>query len=499
MTASTLFPQLSQDQGPVYPAPVKSVEPGSPADRAGVRPGDLLLRVNGAALSDVLAYRHALQSGVATLQMSRPAEAAQQVMGFVPQDHHVTKQGEGELIYSFQVEWEDPGIDFEEVLFDGIRKCANKCDFCYVHQMPRGFRKSLYVMDDDYRLSFLYGSFVTLTNLTETDVQRILNENLSPLYVSVHASNQELRQDLMKWWKLKVKDVAVTRIQDMIERLESIDLYTQIVLLPGRNDGEHFDETLDYLTSRPNVISAAVVPIGLTDHRKNLPDVRVFTKPEAQDVINRANVWRRKMLAERGTRFIFPSDELYLLAGEALPTEEEYEGFPMLENGVGMIRDFLHEGLPELPARLPAPMKVILATGLLFAESLELAVEPLRAIEGLEIEVRAVENKTFGKVTTVAGLLTGRCFRHAVVQGEADLLIVPPTTLRYGTELMLDNMSLSELGEDLKMTVRSGGSTLGELARVILQGAASSGPQFGMSAHAVKDVSGADTTGRSQA
>ncbi len=499
MTASTLFPQLSQDQGPVYPAPVKSVEPGSPADRAGVRPGDLLLRVNGAALSDVLAYRHALQSGVATLQMSRPAEAAQQVMGFVPQDHHVTKQGEGELIYSFQVEWEDPGIDFEEVLFDGIRKCANKCDFCYVHQMPRGFRKSLYVMDDDYRLSFLYGSFVTLTNLTETDVQRILNENLSPLYVSVHASNQELRQDLMKWWKLKVKDVAVTRIQDMIERLESIDLYTQIVLLPGRNDGEHFDETLDYLTSRPNVISAAVVPIGLTDHRKNLPDVRVFTKPEAQDVINRANVWRRKMLVERGTRFIFPSDELYLLAGEALPTEEEYEGFPMLENGVGMIRDFLHEGLPELPARLPAPMKVILATGLLFAESLELAVEPLRTIEGLEIEVRAVENKTFGKVTTVAGLLTGRCFRHAVVQGEADLLIVPPTTLRYGTELMLDNMSLSELGEDLKMTVRSGGSTLGELARVILQGAASSGLQFGISAHAVKDVSGADTIGRSQA
>lgn len=494
MTASTLFPQLTQGADPVYPAPVKSVEPGSPADRAGVRPGDLLLRVNGEALTDVLAYRHALQVGVATLQMSRPAEVTPVQLGFVPQDHHVTKLGEAELTYSFQVDWEDPGIDFEEVLFDGIRKCANKCDFCYVHQMPRGFRKSLYVMDDDYRLSFLYGSFVTLTNLTETDVQRILNENLSPLYVSVHASNQELRQDLMKWWKLKVKDQAVTQIQDMIERLESIDLYTQIVLLPGRNDGDHFDETLEYLTSRPNVISAAVVPIGLTDHRKNLPDVRVFTKSEAQDVIRRANVWRKKMFSERGTRFIFPSDELYLLAGEPLPTEEEYEGFPMLENGVGMVRDFLHEALPELPAALPVPKRVILATGLLFAESLDLAVEPLRAIEGLDIEVRAVENKTFGKVTTVAGLLTGRCFRHAVRQGEADLLIVPPTTLRYGTELMLDNMSLTELGEDLKMTVRSGGSTLGELARVILQDAASSGPQFGMSAHAIKDG-----PGRSQA
>ncbi len=499
MTASINPAPLQLSPDPVYPAPVKSVEPGSPAERAGVRPGDLLLRVNGEGVTDVLAYRHALQSGVATLQMSRPAQVQGYQPNFVPQDHHTTKASEDDLTYTFQVDWEDPGLDFEEVLFDGIRKCANKCDFCYVHQMPRGFRKSLYVMDDDYRLSFLYGSFVTLTNLTETDVQRILNENLSPLYVSVHASNQELRQDLMKWWKLKVKDVAVTQIQDMIERLESIDLYTQIVLLPGRNDGDHFDETLDYLTSRPNVISAAVVPIGLTEHRKNLPDVRVFTQAEAQDVLRRANVWRKKMYAERGTRFIFPSDELYLLAGEALPSEEEYEGFPMLENGVGMIRDFLHEPLPELPVSLPAPRKVILATGLLFAESLNLAIEPLRAIQGLEIEVRAVENKTFGAVTTVAGLLTGRCFRHAVKQGEADLLIVPPTTLRYGTELMLDNMSLTELGEDLQMTVRSGGSTLGELARVILSDAASSGPQFGMSAHAVKDGPNADGLGRSQA
>ncbi|MGI8748618.1 MAG: DUF512 domain-containing protein, partial [Deinococcus sp.] len=435
----------------------------------------------------VLAYRHALQAGRATLQMLRPADGRLPGPEFVPQDHHTTSLDEQGLTYTFQVEWEDPGLEFEEVLFDGIRKCANKCDFCYVHQMPRGFRKSLYVMDDDYRLSFLYGSFVTLTNLTEGDVQRILTENLSPLYVSVHASNQELRQDLMKWWKLKVKDPAVTQIQDMIERLGSIDLYTQIVLLPGRNDGEHFDETLAYLTSRPNVISAAVVPIGLTEHRKNLPDVRVFTPDEARDVIRRANVWREKMLAERGTRFIFPSDELYLLAGEPLPPEEEYEGFPMLENGVGMIRDFLNEPLPALPARLPAPRRVILGTGLLFAPALDRAVEPLRSIEGLEIEVRAVGNKTFGSVTTVAGLLTGRCFRHALRPGEADLLIVPPTTLRYGTELMLDNLSLTELGAELKMAVRAGGSTLGELARVILEDTLSSGPQFGMSAHAVKD------------
>ena len=245
---------------------------------------------------------------------------------------------------------------------------------------------------------------------------------------------------------------------------------------------------MEYLSSRPNVISAAVVPIGLTGHRTNLPDVRTFNKEEAQDTLKRLNVWRRKFLAERGTRFVFPSDELYLLAGEPLPSEEEYEGFPMLENGVGMIRDFLTEGLPELPAALPQPMRVVLGTGLLFADSLERAIAPMRDIQGLDIEVRAVENKTFGRVTTVAGLLTGRCFRHAIKPGEADLLIVPPTTLRYGTELMLDDVSLSELRNEFKMDVRAGGATLGELARVILQGAQSSGHQFGMSAHAVKDT-----------
>ncbi|WP_043817462.1 radical SAM protein [Deinococcus maricopensis] len=475
---------------PVYPAQIKSVESGSPAERAGVRPGDLLMRVNGQGVTDILMYRHLLEAGHVTLEVSRPRQV---VLHAVPQDHHTVRADDADVTLTFDVDWEDPGLEFEEVLFDGIKKCANKCDFCYVHQMPRGFRKSLYIMDDDYRLSFLYGSFVTLTNLTEQDVNRILNENLSPLYVSVHTANQDLRADMMKWWKLKVKDEKATQIRDMIERLESIDLYTQVVLLPGRNDGEHFDETLEYLASRPNVISVACVPVGLTDHRTNLAEVRTFTRDEARDVLRRAERWRAQMLEERGTRFIFPSDEFYLLAGEPLPDEDAYEGFPMLENGVGMIRDFLNEPMPDtLPARLPEPKRVILATGALFAESLDAAVEPLRAIDGLSIEVRAVENKTFGKATTVAGLLTGRCLRHAIKPGEADLLIVPPTTLRYGTELMLDNVSLTELGEQFRMPVRPGGSTLGELARVLLQEGQSSGPQFGMSAHAVKERQGHD-------
>ncbi|PYE55725.1 putative radical SAM enzyme (TIGR03279 family) [Deinococcus yavapaiensis KR-236] len=470
----------------IYPAQIKSVEPGSPADRAGVQPGDQLLRVNGQGVTDLLAYRHLLTQGEATLEIARPQAPT---FFAVPQDHHIITS-HAEPTFSFTVNWEDPGLEFEEVLFDGIKKCANKCDFCYVHQMPRGFRKSLYIMDDDYRLSFLYGSFVTLTNLTDADVNRILDENLSPLYVSVHTTNQALRHDLMKWWKLKVKDPEVVKIQDMIERLEPIDLYTQIVLVPGRNDGEYLDETLAYLSSRPNVVSVAVVPVGLTDHRTNLAKVETFDRDSARDVLKRTEAWRRTMLEERGTRFVFPSDEFYLLAGLPLPSEDEYEGFPMLENGVGMIRDFLTEALPEhLPARI-APRKVILGTGTLFAPSLDLAVEPLRAIEGLEIEVRPITNRTFGVATTVAGLLTGRCFRHAVQPGEADLLIVPPTTLRYGTELMLDDVSLTELSGELRMNVKAGGSTLGELARVILGDALGGNLQFGMSAHAVKEARG---------
>jgi putative radical SAM enzyme (TIGR03279 family) len=457
----------------VYPALIKSVAADSPAALAGVEAGDVLLRVNGNAITDVLAYRRELNQGVAELEVRRAS---------------------GEYLH-FSVEWQEPGLEFSEVLFDGIKLCANKCEFCYVHQMPRGFRKSLYIMDDDYRLSFLYGSFVTLTNLTEDDFARILDENLSPLYVSVHTTDQALRADMMKWWRLKVKDPAAVQIQDALARLEPIDLYTQLVLLPGKNDGDAFDASIEYLSSLPNVLAVACVPIGLTDHRKNLPQMRSYTAAEAADVLVRAERWRTKLLAERGTRFIFPSDEFYLLAGWPLPSEEAYEGYGMLENGVGMVRDFLSEPLPPLPKQL-APLKVILATGKLFAPVLEKAIEPLRAIASLELEVRTMENKSFGSVTTVAGLLTGRCFLEGIAAGEADLLLVSPSTLRYGTETMLDEITLADLRQQLQMEVRAGGNSLAQMLQTILTAAQpgtamsdlqGSSPQFGASAHAAKD------------
>ena len=455
---------------PPYTAAVREVAPGSPAERAGVRPGWELVRVNGQWVPDVLAYRRELERGEVTLEARDPVAGAQAV---------------------FTVAWEDPGLEFEDVIFDGLRLCANQCEFCYVHQMPKGFRKSLYVMDDDYRTSFLYGSFVTLTNLTEDDVRRILDEHLSPLYVSVHTADEDLRRDMMRWFRLKVKDPAATSVRGMIERLEPIDLFTQVVALPGRNDGEALDLTLDYLASRPNVQAVAVVPVGLTDHRVNLPSMRTFTAAEADAVVARVEAFQRRMQRERGSRFAFISDEFYLVAGRPLPPASAYEGFAMLENGVGMVRDFLEGPLPALPAALARPLRVICATGTLFAPVLEAALAPLRSVAGLDLRVRPLVNRTFGAVTTVTGLLAGRDFLTQIEPGEADLLLVSPSVLKYGSETLLDDRTLDDLRRDLRMRVEVGGTNLGALIETILTGHGRTAlPQFGFSTHAVKETSG---------
>jgi putative radical SAM enzyme (TIGR03279 family) len=449
-------------------ATISEVEAGSPADRLGVVAGWELHAVNGAPIPDILAYRRELARGEATLSLRTP-------------------EGEDRTL---TVAWEDPGLGFDEVIFDGLRLCANKCEFCYVHQMPQGFRKSLYVMDDDFRTSFLYGSFVTLTNLTESDLSRILDEQLSPLYVSVHTADEELRHDMMRWWRLKVKDPRATRIRDMLERLSSIDLYTQMVLLPGRNDGEALDETLDYLASLDHVQAVAAVPVGLTGHRKNLPELRPYLPHEAQSVVARVEAFQRRMLHERGGRFAFLSDEFYLLAGLPLPDGAAYEGYPMLENGIGMVRDFLAEPIGRLPASIERPERTLLVTGRLFAPVLERAVAPLRSIEGLDIEVRALENRTFGSVTTVAGLLAGRDVLSQVRPGEADRLLISPNMLKYGTERLLDDRTLDDLRHDLRMRVEVGGTDLAGLAHSLITGSApKSDPQFGFSTHAVKEAS----------
>ncbi len=450
------------------PAAIARVEAGSPAQVAGVEPGWELLTVNGQPIPDVLAYRRELGRGLAAIEVREPGSGAS---------------------LTFEVEWEEPGLEFEEVIFDGIRLCANHCDFCYIHQMPKGMRKSLYIMDDDYRTSFLYGSFVTMTNLTEGDIARIRDEHLSPLYVSVHTADEAKRADLMKWWDTKVPNPETTSIRKMFERLATIDFYTQLVLVPGRNDGDELDATLEYLASRDNVLSVAAVPVGLTGHRGHLAPVDKFDPETAADVVRRVEAWQARMMRERGTRFVFASDEFYLTADRELPPAEAYEGFPMLENGVGMVRDFLGQDLPDLRPSAPLPRRVLLATGRLFAPVLDAAVAPLRRVPGLEVEVRALENVTFGAVTTVAGLLAGRDVLRGVRPGEADLLLLSPNMFKYGTQTMLDDRTLPELQEELRMPVAVGGTDIAELYRSILHGPAERYlPSFGFSTHAIKEA-----------
>ncbi len=461
---------LPNPQGAPYVAPIREVAPGSPAAEAGVAAGWSLVSVNDAWISDVLAYRRELAKGEAELVACDPT---------------------GTTCVRFQVAWEDPGLEFDDVIFDGLRLCANKCEFCYVHQMPKGFRKSLYVMDDDFRTSFLYGSFVTLTNLAEDDVRRILDEHLSPMYVSVHTADEELRADMMKWWRLKVEDPRSTRIRDMIERLEPIELYTQVVAQPGRNDGEALDATLAYLVSRPNVQAVAVVPVGLTEHRRNLPELRGYRPEEARAVVEQVEAWQSRLLAERGHRMVFLADEFYLVAGLPLPSAEAYEGFEMLENGVGMVRDFIGNGidLSALPARLERPRRVLCISGTLFAPVLRAALSPLEHLEGLDLEVRALTNRTFGAVTTVTGLLAGRDVLTQVRPGEADLLLLSPSMLKYGTETLLDDRTLDDLRRELGMQVAVGGQDLQALVHTIVSGVGEAvAPQFGFSTHAVKET-----------
>lgn len=451
----------------VTPARIREVAAGSAAAKAGVEAGWELLTVNDQPIPDVLAYRRELQAGTAELRVRAPTgdEA------------------------TFAVAWEEPGLEFDDVIFDGIRLCANHCDFCYIHQMPKGMRKSLYIMDDDFRTSFLYGSFVTLTNLREGDVQRILDEHLSPLYVSVHTANEAKRAELMKWWPNKVATEEALSVRNMIERLESIELYTQMVLVPGRNDGDDLDETLDYLASRPNVLAAAAVPVGLTGHRSHLVALEPYTQEQAADVIARVHAFQQRMLAERGTRFVFASDEFYIRAGLPLPADEAYEGYTMLENGVGMVRDFLSTGVPALPERLERPRRVLIATGRLFAPVLREALRSLELVEGLHLEVRAITNRTFGEVTTVAGLLAGRDILGGVRPGEADLLLLSPNMFKYGTETMLDDLTRSDLQAELGMRIAVGGTNLAELVDTVLTGEVHDHlPSFGFSTHAIKEA-----------
>jgi len=399
---------------------VSAVEPGALAERLGLRPGDAILAVNDHPLRDVIDFRFYSAEEKITLRVRRNGR---------------------ELTLTGRREYGEPvGVEFTHPTFDvDIRRCANKCEFCFVTQSPRGMRPTVYIKDDDYRYSFLFGHFVTLTNLNEEDWARIEEQHLSPLYVSVHATDPDLRRRLLG--KKNAPDV-LEQIRRLGER--GIQVHTQIVLIPGLNDGTHLERSLQDLTHLfPTVRSVSVVPVGLTRYHPG--HMRTYRPDEAVSILDQVEPWRQRCRQRLGLTFVYPSDEWYLLARRPVPPAAEYDGFGQTENGVGMVRQFLDEW-EEVKLRLP-PLRYPRATlvcGELAAPVLQEVVEELNALAGSEVQVAPVVNNWYG-VVTVSGLLTGHDVVAQVADRVGDAVLLPRVMFDNAGQVTLDDMTPERL------------------------------------------------------
>jgi putative radical SAM enzyme (TIGR03279 family) len=410
---------------------VLRVEPGGAAERAGLRPGDRLIRVNGRALRDLVDFH--VEAGAEELRIE------------------AERDGEARSVVLRRRWGRDLGLECEPPAPAEISTCANKCVFCFIHQLPRGLRKSLYVKDDDYRLSFLHGNYITLTDLPESEIRRILDLRLSPLYISVHATDPELRRFLL--------GNPRTIRGDLLERLRrlgaaGIRMHAQIVLCPGLNDGPHLERTVRELAAlHPAVATVAVVPVGLTRHRAGLHPLRVITPDEARTVVDAIHGWQGEFLRDRGARVVFAADELYLRGGRPIPPAEAYEGFPIVEDGVGLVRRFEDDfrALTRRPARPEwrGRRRVTVVTGELFGPILAELLATVR-IPGLHVDVIPVPNELFGRTIGVAGLLAGRDVAQALSgRPLGDVVLVPRVALTESQGVFLDDVAPADLARHL--------------------------------------------------
>lgn len=416
----------------MYSGRVASVEPGSIAEEAGILPGDLIISINGHKLADIIDYRfYSTEEEIDVL----------------------VRRGDEEAVISIEKDYDDPlGIEFEDELFDGVRECGNRCIFCFVHQLPRGMRRSLYLRDDDYRLSFLHGNFVTLTNVAEDDLKRIIEQRLSPLYVSVHTTEPELRQQMIQ--SRNAPDI-MQQLQTLAEG--GIILHTQIVICPGTNDRDHLARTVKDLASLyPQVASIGIVPVGLTKHRRaSLPHIELIDTEGARQIIRQVRAWQKEFRKQFGTRLVWASDELYLVAGIKVPSAASYEGYPQIENGIGLVRQFiddLRRTAKRFPERLPYHLRATLVTSTLAAPVVEELADVLNRIENLRVKVVPIINEFFGESVTVAGLITGKDIKDRLMKADVgDVVTIPSVMLRDG--VFLDDMTVDELSAALNRPV----------------------------------------------
>ena len=431
---------------------ITSVEKGSRAEKSGILAGDILLSINENSINDVLDYRFYLTERVVNIGLSRDGE-----------EYSVSiKKGE----------YDDIGLDFETPLMDKKHSCKNKCIFCFIDQNPEGLRESLYFKDDDSRLSFIHGNYVTLTNMSQQDVDRIIKMRMSPINISVHTTNPELRVKMMK---NKHSGEVLKYLNDFASA--GLTMCGQIVLCRGVNDGEELLRSLNDLAALyPAMSSVAVVPAGLTKFREKLYPLTDFTSEEASDVIDMINSVGDKHKAEHGTRLFYAADEFYLKAGREIPDAEYYEDYSQLENGVGMLRscqdefDMALEDVVDLLENKDVKRSVSIVTGVAAYPMIERQIDRLKRIcPNLSVNIYKIINNFFGESITVSGLLTGKdMYDQLKDKPLGEELLIPQNCLRHGEEVFLCGMTVQELSEKLGVPVRASGSDGYELCEAVL-------------------------------
>ena len=413
---------------------IASVEPGSIAEELELEAGDILLEINGNKIEDVFDYHYLMNEEYVEL-LIRKADG---------------EEWELEIEKEFE---EDLGVSFENGMMDDYRHCTNKCIFCFIDQMPPGMRETLYFKDDDTRLSFLQGNYVTLTNLKEKDVEKIIKYKLSPINISFQTTNPELR---CKMLHNRFAGDSLKIVDRLVEA--GITINGQIVLCKNWNDGEELERSMrDLYQYLPNLQSASVVPVGLSKFREGLEPLEPFTKEDAKRVLAQIEEWQKKAYAEYGLHFIHASDEWYLLAEEELPEEESYDGYLQLENGVGMLRLLeteFHDAL-AMKEGDEVSREISIATGKLAAPFLRKFMKELQIkYPNTKVNVYDITNEFFGEKITVAGLITGQDLKKQLKgQKLGDKLLLPCHMLRSGEDVFLDDVTVSELSEYLQIPI----------------------------------------------